>query len=100
MELSDDDVRHVARLARLAMPDHEVAAHRGQLSVILDYAAAVGEVAADDVPPTTHPFGLRNVSRADEPVEPWTQDRSLSTAPAPQDGRFRVPPILSEEGHA
>jgi aspartyl/glutamyl-tRNA(Asn/Gln) amidotransferase C subunit len=61
--LSPDEVRHVARLARLALTDDEVASLAPQLSQILGYAEQVGEVAAEDVEPTTHPFALRNVTR-------------------------------------
>ena len=96
MSLSTDDVRHVARLARLALSDDEVAALQPQLSDILTYAEKVGEVAADDVPPMSNPAGLRNVYREDEPQQSLSHEEAISTAPHPEDGRFRVPRILSE----
>ncbi|MBA2729996.1 MAG: Asp-tRNA(Asn)/Glu-tRNA(Gln) amidotransferase subunit GatC, partial [Euzebyaceae bacterium] len=57
--MSTDDVRHVARLARLALSDQEVESLRGELSEILAYADKVSEVAAADVPPTSHAYPLR-----------------------------------------
>lgn len=97
MALSPDEVRHVARLARLAVTDDEVAALAPQLSDILRYAEQVGEVAADDVPATTHPFPLANVTRADQPRPSLPRERVLAGAPDPEQDRFGVPRIVSEE---
>jgi aspartyl-tRNA(Asn)/glutamyl-tRNA(Gln) amidotransferase subunit C len=96
LALSRDDVRHVARLARMALSDDEIEALRAELSTILGYAEQVGEVATTDVPPTAHAFPLRNVWREDEPRPSLTPEDALSTAPAPEDGRFRVPRIVEE----
>lgn len=98
MSLSEDEVRHVAMLARLALTDDEVAALAPQLSQILEYAEGVGEVAAADVEPLTHPFPLRNVMRDDEPRPSLPRDVILSQAPDAQDDRFAVPRIVAEEG--
>ncbi|MPZ86917.1 MAG: Asp-tRNA(Asn)/Glu-tRNA(Gln) amidotransferase subunit GatC [Nitriliruptorales bacterium] len=97
MSLTDDDVRHVARLARLALDDDEVAALRGELSTILSYAEKVGEVASADVPPTSHAYPLANVVRPDQPRPSLPAEDAVSTAPQAQDGRFQVPRIVDEE---
>ena len=97
MALSTDDVRHVARLARLALTDDEVEALGPQLSNILAYAEKVGEVAAEDVPPSSHPYPLRNVYRADQPRPSLSPQDSISTAPRAEEGRFHVPRIVGEE---
>lgn len=97
MALSEDEVRHVAMLARLALTDDEVTQLAPQLSEILDYAEAVGEVATD-VEPLTHPFPLRNVMREDEPRPSLPRDVILSQAPEARDDRFAVPRIVAEEG--
>jgi aspartyl-tRNA(Asn)/glutamyl-tRNA(Gln) amidotransferase subunit C len=96
VSLRTEEVRHVARLARLALTDEEVESLRSQLSDILAYAEKVGEVAAFDVPPTDHAYPLRNVFRVDEPRPSLTVEEALSTAPEPQDGRFRVPRIVGD----
>lgn len=96
MSLTTDDVRHVARLARLALTDEEVTALGGQLSNILAYAEKVSEVATEDVPPTSHPYPLRNVWRDDEPRPSLPADEAVATAPNAEDGRFRVPRIVDE----
>jgi aspartyl-tRNA(Asn)/glutamyl-tRNA(Gln) amidotransferase subunit C len=96
--LTDDDVRHVARLARLALSEEEVASLRGELSDILAYAEQVNEVARPDITPTSHPYPLTNVLRADEPRPSLPPDLAVSTAPEAEDGRFQVPRIVGEEG--
>lgn len=97
MQLSRDEVLHVARLARLALSDDEVTRFGAQLSAILDHAARVSEVAADDVPPTSHALPLSNVFRDDEVRDCLPQEKALSTAPEVEDGRFRVPRIIEEQ---
>jgi aspartyl-tRNA(Asn)/glutamyl-tRNA(Gln) amidotransferase subunit C len=98
MSLSTDEVRHVARLARLALTDEEVADLAPQLSDILGYAEQVGEVAAGDVRPTVHPFALRDVTRPDEPRPSLPREDVLAGAPAVEQDRFAVPRIVAEEG--
>lgn len=97
MQLSREEVLHVARLARLALSDDEVTRFGAQLSAILDHAARVSEVAADDVPPTSHALPLSNVFREDEVLECLPQEKALSTAPEVEDGRFKVPRIIEEQ---
>ncbi len=97
MPLSEDEVRHVAALARLALPDDEIAALTPQLAAILEYAAEVGRVAAADVEPMTHPLGLVDVTRADVGGATLPPESVLAAAPDPIDGRFGVPRIVEEE---
>lgn len=98
MALSPDEVRHVARLARLALTDDEVAELAPQLSEILGYAEQVGDVAAGDVEPTTHPFALTDVMRPDVARPSLAPAEVLAGAPAVEDQRFAVPRIVAEEG--
>lgn len=97
MPLSRDEVAHLGRLARLSLSDDELDHYTDQLGVILDAVAAVGEVAADDIPPTSHPVPLVNVTRPDEVTEHLHREQALAGAPAVEDHRFRVPRILDEE---
>jgi aspartyl-tRNA(Asn)/glutamyl-tRNA(Gln) amidotransferase subunit C len=95
--ISREEVAHLAKLARLAVTDQELDVFAGQLDDILDAVAKVGEVAADDIPPTSHAVPLTNVLR-DDVVQPGlTQQEALAGAPAVEEGRFRVPRILGEE---
>jgi aspartyl-tRNA(Asn)/glutamyl-tRNA(Gln) amidotransferase subunit C len=91
------EVEHLARLARLALPADELEHYAGQLDVILSSVASISDVAAADVPPTSHPLPLTNVFRADEVRPSLDRAEVLGQAPAAEDGRFRVPRILDEE---
>jgi aspartyl-tRNA(Asn)/glutamyl-tRNA(Gln) amidotransferase subunit C len=95
--ISREEVAHLAHLARLAVTDQELATFAGQLDVILQAVARVGEVAADDIPPTSHSVPLTNVLRDDVVTPGLARDEALAAAPDPVDGRFRVPRILDEE---
>ncbi|HEY0806189.1 MAG TPA: Asp-tRNA(Asn)/Glu-tRNA(Gln) amidotransferase subunit GatC [Pseudonocardiaceae bacterium] len=95
--ISRDEVAHLARLARLAVTEDELTTFAGQLDVILQSVATVGEVAADDIPPTSHAVPLVNVFRPDVVRPGLTQQQALAAAPATEEGRFRVPQILGEE---
>ena len=95
--LSRDEVAHLARLSRLDLSDAELDHFGEQLDVILGAVASVAEVAAADVPPTTHAVPVVNVSRRDEVRASLAQADALAAAPATEDGRFRVPRILDEE---
>jgi aspartyl-tRNA(Asn)/glutamyl-tRNA(Gln) amidotransferase subunit C len=95
--ITRDEVAHLAALARIDLTDAELDRLAGQLGVVLDAVARVGEVAADDIPPTSHPLPLTNVERPDEPRPSLTAEEALAGAPATEQGRFQVPRILEED---
>lgn len=91
------EVAHLAKLARLTLTDEQLDHYAEQLSVIIESVARVSEVATEDVPATSHPVPLRNVTRPDVVQPGLTPDDALAMAPAREDDRFRVPRILDEE---
>jgi aspartyl-tRNA(Asn)/glutamyl-tRNA(Gln) amidotransferase subunit C len=94
--ITRDEVAHVARLAKLALTDDELDRFTGQLAAVLDHARDVEALDVADVPPTAHPYPLRNVLRPDEIAPSLDRDEVLAAAPAAEGGRFRVPPVLGE----
>ncbi|WP_336923045.1 Asp-tRNA(Asn)/Glu-tRNA(Gln) amidotransferase subunit GatC [Aquipuribacter sp. SD81] len=96
-QLDADRVAHLAGLARIALTDAERERLAGQLSVVLEAVAQVQEVATPDVPATSHPMPLSNVTREDVPVPGLGAEAALAGAPAVEDDRFRVPRILEED---
>jgi aspartyl-tRNA(Asn)/glutamyl-tRNA(Gln) amidotransferase subunit C len=88
------DVAHVARLARLALSEDDLARYGEQLGVILDHAAAIQAVDTDAVEPTAHPLGVENRFRSDVVRPSLERDTVLSQAPDATDTHFRVPPAL------
>ena len=95
--ITRDDVAHVATLAKLALTDAELDEFTHQLAAVLDHAADVEALDVADVPPTMHPYPLRNVTRPDEVRPSVDREEVLAQAPSAEDGRFKVPPILGEE---
>ena len=97
MAITRDDVAHLARLSRLALTEDELEHFATQLDVIVGAVARVGEVAADDIRPTSHSVPLTNVFRPDEVRPSLGPVAALAAAPASEDDRFRVPRILDAE---
>lgn len=91
------DVEHVARLARLALTAEEKERFRRQLGMILEHAEKVGEVAAEDVEPTSHPVPRSNVFRPDVPEPSLPHQEALAGAPEVEGDRFKVPRIVEQE---
>ena len=92
MAISPEEVRHVARLARLTLTDDEVERFGEQLSAILEAVSKVSELDLSDVPPTAHPLDLVNVWAEDEPRPSLPVEEALANAPDRDNGFFRVPP--------
>jgi aspartyl-tRNA(Asn)/glutamyl-tRNA(Gln) amidotransferase subunit C len=95
--ITREEVAHLSRLARLDLTGDELDHYAEQLDVILSSVARISEVAADDVPPTSHPVPLVNVTRPDIAMPGLDQAAALAGAPQVEDDRFRVPRILDAE---
>ncbi|GEM02746.1 aspartyl-tRNA(Asn)/glutamyl-tRNA(Gln) amidotransferase subunit C [Halolactibacillus halophilus] len=93
-DISKDQVRHVAHLARLAVSEEEVDMMTKQLGDIIQYAELLNELDTTGVEPTTHVLDLKNVMRKDEPRKWITREDALKNAPDQKDGQFKVPTIL------
>lgn len=91
MAITREQVLHVARLARLEIPEGEVDAVRAQLGDLLDAVSKVSELDLTDVEPTSHPLDLVNAWDEDEVRPSLSRDEALANAPDPAEGAFRVP---------
>jgi aspartyl-tRNA(Asn)/glutamyl-tRNA(Gln) amidotransferase subunit C len=89
-----EQVKHVAHLARLALTDEEAEQLTKDLAAIIQYAEQLNELDTENIEPTTHVIDMKNVMRKDEPKEWITQEEALKNAPDHKDGLFRVPAIL------
>lgn len=90
------DVDHVARLARLGLSSEEKDRLALQLGIILEHAERVQQVAASDVPPTSHPVPRSNVFRSDDPRPCLPREEALAGAPEEEAGLFKVPRIVEQ----
>ena len=91
--ISEEQVRHVANLARLGLTDEEIEKMGEQLGAILGSIEKIQELDLTDVPPTANPLHPTNVFRPDEPRRELTREEALSTAPDTIDDHFAVPRI-------
>lgn len=96
-QLSEEEVRHLARLARLALNDNEVKLFQAQLSEVIDYnISLLRELDIKNVAPTSQTTGLENVWRGDEAKPSLPQITALREAPKKENGQFVVPQVLGE----
>jgi aspartyl-tRNA(Asn)/glutamyl-tRNA(Gln) amidotransferase subunit C len=97
MELSYEEVRRIAELAKLELTDDEVALYAGQLSHILQYFERLQELDTSQIPPTASVLPLKNVFRADVALPSITPEQALANAPDAVDDQFRVSAVLGED---
>jgi aspartyl-tRNA(Asn)/glutamyl-tRNA(Gln) amidotransferase subunit C len=93
MTISREDVLHVARLARLEIPDDQIEAVRAELGAILEAVSKVSELDLSDVEPTSHPLDLVNIWDEDEVQPSLSLEEALANAPDAVGGAFRVPAV-------
>jgi aspartyl-tRNA(Asn)/glutamyl-tRNA(Gln) amidotransferase subunit C len=96
MPLSDDEVRHIAMLARIGLEPGDVEFYAEQLSGILAHIDRLKELDTDAIPPTAQVVEVANTLREDVPRPGLSQADALANAPAAVDGFFRVPSIQEE----
>ncbi len=92
--LSLDEVRHVARLARLRLSEEELHEYRRELSAVLEHIDQLSAVDVDGVEPMSHPSDLTNRLDADELEEAMPLETLLAIAPAVKDCFLAVPKVL------
>lgn len=95
--MTRDEVARLAHLARIDLSDAELDHLAPQLALIVESVAVISTVAADEVPGTSHPLPLRNVSRPDVVRTSLAREEVLAGAPEVEQQRFSVPRILGEE---
>ena len=94
--ISADDVRKVAKLARLDLPEEKIATYTGQLESILDYVSQLAEIDTEGVPETTRAVEVTNVTREDGVTPTPIREDILNQAPLREGDFFRVPKILAD----
>jgi aspartyl-tRNA(Asn)/glutamyl-tRNA(Gln) amidotransferase subunit C len=100
MAISEEQVRHVALLARVALTDDQVRVLSEQLSSILGHIETIQELDLSDVAPATHAVEMTNAVRPDVVLPGLTQEQALRNAPKQRDGAFVIPRIVGVEDEA
>lgn len=94
MKISQEEVKHVTKLARLELSGKELEKITGQLDDILSYVDKLSGVNTDNIVPTTHAFHLSNVFREDEIKESLSQAEAVANGPENNGESFQVPRII------
>jgi aspartyl-tRNA(Asn)/glutamyl-tRNA(Gln) amidotransferase subunit C len=89
-----DDVRHVAKLARLDLPEPQLVRFTTQLESILEYVAKIAQVDVSGVEPMAHAIPLVNVLRDDQVQPSLPLDKVLANAPQTDGPFFKVPKVI------
>ena len=95
-KIDAQQVRKVAKLARLALTDAEIEEFTGQLGAILGYVEKMNELDTAEVEPLAHCLPISNVFRADEVRESLGTEKTLANAPDSDGPFFKVPKILED----
>lgn len=96
MPISLEEVKHVARLARLELSAGELAEFQSELNALLGHFQDIESVSAGSVDPRPHAVALTNVWAEDVPGEPLDRDEAMRNAPSSKAGVFIVPTIIEE----
>ncbi|MEH7443077.1 Asp-tRNA(Asn)/Glu-tRNA(Gln) amidotransferase subunit GatC [Bacillus sp. JJ1122] len=92
--ISEDQVKHVAHLARLAITEEEANTFTKQLDKIISFAEQLNELDTTNVEPTAHVLEIKNVMREDKSNQGLPREEVLKNAPEHQDGQIKVPGIM------
>jgi aspartyl-tRNA(Asn)/glutamyl-tRNA(Gln) amidotransferase subunit C len=94
MQLSLEEVKHIAKLARLELTAEEEARYREQLSAILEHVARLQKLDTASVPPMTSVFGGSSHLRPDQDRPSLDTDELLKNAPEHEQDQFKIPPVF------
>ncbi len=96
MSISLDEVRHVARLARLALDETEILSLQGELNALLGHFEDIQVIEGSGIEPRSHAVAIQNVWSEDLPGTTLARNRTLANAPLTRAGLFVVPMIIED----
>lgn len=98
-KISLDEVKHIAKLSKLEIPDENIAKFQKDLSEVIEYIGKLSDVDTSNCEPTSQTTGLENVSRGDEvKLNGLTGEEALSGTEKTDNGYFIVDAVLDKEG--
>ena len=94
--ISNNEVKKVARLARLELNEGEIEQHAKQLEKILEYINQLEKINTENIPVTTRAIEVTNVLRKDEKKDYANVEEIIDLAPSRENKFFKVPKIINE----
>ena len=96
MSISLDEVRHVARLARLALDEAEILSLQGELNALIGHFGDIQVIEGSGIEPQSHAVAIQNVWSEDVPGTTLSRAQALRNAPVSRAGLFVVPMIIED----
>ncbi len=94
MALSTEDIRNIAKLAKLQINADELEQYKQDLSRILEFVEQMNQADVDNIEPMAHPQDMMQSLRVDEVIESDQREKFQHIAPATQDGLYLVPKVI------
>jgi aspartyl-tRNA(Asn)/glutamyl-tRNA(Gln) amidotransferase subunit C len=94
MKITEDEVKHIVKLARLSLSEDELSIYQGQLNAIIGHIEQLNTLDTTGVEPTSHVLPITNVMRDDVHMASLSNDEALKNAPDPSGNFYRVPKII------
>lgn len=94
MKISEEEVKHIASLAKLNLSEEEVQKYSKDLGDIATFVEQLNEVDVTGVEPTAHILDIKNVFRKDENISTFEREEILKNAPSKEAGCISVPRVV------
>jgi len=96
--VTEDEVRHIARLIRIEVADKEISRMQQHFNEILEHFHSLGKVDLTGIDPF-NPEEERSCPLREDEVQPWgCRDAAIAAAPLSEGDYFKVPRIMGEVG--
>jgi aspartyl-tRNA(Asn)/glutamyl-tRNA(Gln) amidotransferase subunit C len=94
--IKKEEVKHIAKLARLGLTEKEIEKFRKELSSILDYVEKLKKVNVSKIEPTSHPYLIKNIMRRDEARDESIEVRKklMAMSPDKEKGYIKVKAVF------
>lgn len=97
MSVSKEEIKNIAKLAKLNLNEAEINEFTGDMNKILDYMDKLNELVTENVKPLSNPLEGYNVFREDELKNSIDREDALKNAPSRNDEFFRVPKVIKSD---
>jgi len=97
MTITQEEVEHIAKLARLELTEEEKKRFQVELGKIIEYFDQLKKLDTERVPPMTHAVPIENVLREDQVKPSLPAEEALQNAPEKKDSYFQVPKVVGQD---
>ncbi len=92
--ITEDEIKKIAKLAKLSMPENESKEFAEQLSGALKHFEQMTKINTDGIEPLVTPTQIEHFLRPDQAVQEISADKMVENAPEKIGNLFKVPPVV------